>query len=223
MSILESYPSLSQIPLLAVASPSHLESLLNSDAASRCTFEPGEVIYSSESSAVYVGILLSGRAEIHTAAGDERTLLKILFPQDMFGIANLYATDMAFPSVIRASDVCEVLFLEGSRFRDFLENDPATLRFYLQFLSKKIVYLNQKIATFSAGSVEKRLALFLCESKNNDGYLGSMTTLSELLGIGRASLYRAIDKLCSAGLIRHEGNRLIVSNAPALLSYCQNS
>ncbi len=221
-SILNIYPSLSQIPLLSAATASHIERYLTETCTSKRSFLAGDTIYSSETLPISVGVVLSGRAEIYTSESEEGTLLKVISPQDMFGIANLYAADAAFPTVIRATDACEVLFFDGDAFRVFIENDPTVLRLYLHFLSKKIVYLNRKIATFTASSAEKKLGLFLLENHTDRCYQGSMTTLAELLGIGRASLYRAIDKLCAQGLVKHEGNSLILYDPGELLDYCQN-
>ena len=221
-SILNIYPSLSQIPLLSAAPASHVERYLSEERAKKQSFLAGDTIYSSEILPICVGVILSGRAEIYTSESKDRTLLKMIFPQDVFGVANLYATETAFPTVIRATDACEVLFIDGDAFRDFIENDPTVLRLYLQLLSKKIVYLNQKIATFTASSTEKRLGLFLLENHIDGSYRGSMTMLAELLGIGRASLYRSIDKLCAQGLLEHNGGSLTLCNPSALLDYCQN-
>lgn len=223
MNLIESLPLLRDIPIFSIASSAHVEQYLGAEHTQRCCFRAGETIYSSEAPHIRVGVLLSGRAEIHTPESEERAILKSITVKDMFGIANLYAADTAFPTVIRASELTEVLFIDGTAFRDFIENDPKVLRFYLHFLSKKIVYLNRKIATFTAGSAEKKLAVFLSENHVNGRYHGSMTTLAGMLGIGRASLYRAMDKLSALGFLKHEGNELILCDPSALCTDCQTS
>ncbi|MBQ5661825.1 MAG: winged helix-turn-helix domain-containing protein, partial [Clostridia bacterium] len=49
----------------------------------------------------------------------------------------------------------------------------------------------------------------------------SITSLSELLDIGRASLYRAFDKLCEDGLIEKDGRRIRIPDTEALLQAYQ--
>jgi DNA-binding IclR family transcriptional regulator len=44
-----------------------------------------------------------------------------------------------------------------------------------------------------------------------------MSRLAELLGMGRASLYRAIDALCDEGLVEKQGKTILIRNKPALL------
>lgn len=222
MSLLHEIPMLRDIPIFSIASPSHIEQYFNHLTTDRCCFHDGDLIYSSEAP-IRIGILLSGKAAIHTQGNEEHALLKTIAQKDIFGIANLYAADTAFPTIIRATEDTEVLFINADAFRDFIEHDPAVLRFYLHFLSTKIVYLNRKIATYTAGSAEKKLAVFLSENHSNGHYRGSMTTLANLLGIGRASLYRAIDKLVALGFLKHNGNELLLCDQSALCTYCQNA
>ena len=223
MGLLSDFPTLRDIPIFRMADETYLDSCFRTGTTERRWFSEGETVYSSESSHIQVGILLSGKAEIHSSGGEERALLRSITVGDMFGIANLYAADTAFPTVIRAAEATEILFIDGAAFRSFIENNPSVLHFYLRFLSQKIVYLNRKIATFTAGSAEKKLAVFLSENHVQGRYRGSMTTLANLLGIGRASLYRAIDRLSELGFLLHEGNNLILLDPAALCTYCQTS
>ena len=221
MSLYEQFPLLPSIPLFAAASVEHVEQSFCEQDCVLCHFEAGDTVYSSSAEAIRVGVLISGEVQIHSQGVESRALLKTASAGEMFGVANLYATDTAFPTVIRAKQSCEVLFFEGTSFRRFLETDPAVLQVYLRFLSKKIVYLNQKIATFTAGDAEHRLALFLLENQRDGIFTPShsMTMLASLLGLGRASLYRAIDKLSELGLIEHRDGSLCIPDCEALSSF----
>ena len=221
MILYEQYPILKALPLFAAASADHAERCFSESDCMLCHFEAGETVYSSDTAPIRVGVLLSGEVEIHSHGGESRALLKTASTGEVFGVANLYATDTAFPTVIRAKQPTDVLFLEGEAFRRFLETDPAVLRVYLAFLSKKIVYLNRKIATFTAGSAEHRLALFLLENQTEGVFTPthSMTTLASLLGLGRASLYRAIDKLSEQGLIEHRDGCIYLPDREALSTF----
>ena len=203
-------------PLFREASDESLSRYLTESSAERCRFGAGEIAYSSESETLLVGMLLSGVARVQTS---EQALLKNLSVGELFGIANLYAEDEPFPTTILTSAPSEFLFLRGDAVRSLIENDPAVLRSYLTFQSKKIVYLNRKIQTFTAGSAEKKLALFLLDHEA-DGIFQpptSMSGLSELLGIGRASLYRAFDKLTEDGYLIKDGRDLILTDVEAML------
>ena len=88
---------------------------------------------------------------------------------------------------------------------------------YLDFLSGRIRFLNRKIGYLTAGSAERRLALYLASFQKQELVLkDSISSLSELLDIGRASLYRAFDALEEQGLIRREGRSILVPDLKAL-------
>ena len=83
-------------------------------------------------------------------------------------------------------------------------------------MSGRICYLNHKIRYLTAGSAERRLALYLASFEKDIIELdASLSSLSELLDIGRASLYRAFDTLIADGYIEKNGRtiRLIAPDA----------
>ena len=101
-----------------------------------------------------------------------------------------------------------------------LEQDKSFLYHYLGFLSGRICYLNRKIRYLTAGSAERRLALYLSSFQKDTVELdASLSSLSELLDIGRASLYRAFDSLQSDGIITRDGDRITVLSRDALDNY----
>ena len=169
------------------------------------SFSQGETAYSSETKNPQVAILLEGIARVYAKASnnEENALLRTLCSGDMFGIANLYAQDNPFPSKIVAASNLKIAFIDGDIFKEFIETDPIALKNYLAMQSRKIVYLNKKISTFTAGTAEKKLIMFMLDHLDNDTFTVpcSMTELSGMLGIGRASLYRAIDALAGDGTI----------------------
>ena len=185
-------------------------------AAEIVCFDSHTVAYSSSTERLRIGILLSGKARVET---DTQALIKSLRIGELFGIANLFAEDEPFPSVIITTSAAKILFLEGDAVRRLVEEVPSIRRAYFKFQSEKIVYLNRKIATLTAGSAERRLAVFLLDYEHDGIFIPPcpMNRLAELLGIGRASLYRAIDALCAEGLIEKQGKTIYLRNKDALL------
>ena len=93
---------------------------------------------------------------------------------------------------------------------------------YLAFLSEKIRYLNRKIVTLTAGSAERRLAYFLDTSiPENAADIPTITvpmnSLAEMLNLGRASLYRAADRLSEEGFIERDGKTIKVINRKGMM------
>ena len=220
---------MSKIPtsteLLSILRKHPLFATLTSDAVARYFSDSGaeiisfgahEIAYSSSAEHVRIGILLSGKARVET---DAQALVKSLRIGELFGIANLYAEDEPFPTAIVTTSPAKILFLEGEAVKMLIENEPEILKNYLAFQSRKIVYLNRKITTLTAGSAEKKLAVFLLDYEQDGIFTPPcpMNRLAELLGMGRASLYRAIDALCDEGLIEKQGKNLLLRNKDALL------
>ena len=213
---------LTENSLIGSASPQSIETYLTDDTLCERSFEAGEVILSAQNESRYVGIMLSGAAAVTPSSDPSGAVLKVMGKGDSFGIANLYS-EADFPSIITAKKQSRVLFIEGDAFKALIENDPAALRAYLTLLSSKIVYLNKKIATFTAGSTEKKLCIFLAENQCCGEFSStvSMSALADMLSVGRASLYRALDTLSEQGLIVRDGKSTLIPDKNALLQFCK--
>ena len=178
-------------------------------------FEDGEIILSQNKPSHKAGIFLSGEAVATTSDDSKNALLRFFEAGDFFGIANFFI-DENYVSSIRAKKKCRVFFFTEEAIRELLETDKTFLYNYLSFLSGRICYLNRKIRYLTAGSAERRLALYLSSFQKDTIELdASLSSLSELLDIGRASLYRAFDTLIADGYIEKQGRtiRLLAPNA----------
>ena len=170
--------------------------------------EKGEEILSPETREKQAGLILEGKARVTTADNAKKSILRELSQKDVFGIANLFS-NASFVTNIRAVSPCRILFLPELAVRNLLENDRAFLYNYLGFLSSRIRFLNQKICYFTAGSAERRLALYLLSFKSQKVCIDlPLSALAELLDLGRASLYRAFDALEVAGYIEKKGRTI---------------
>ena len=180
-------------------------------------FEDGDCILSPGENSHKAGIFLFGEAVATTTDDSKNALLRFFKTGDFFGIANLF-TNEAYVSSIKAKKKCRVYFFTEQAIRDLLETDKTFLYNYLRFLSGRICYLNRKIRYLTAGSAERRLALYLSSfGKETIELDASLSSLSELLDIGRASLYRAFDTLIADGYIQKNG-RTIHLLAPEAMS-----
>lgn len=184
-------------------------------------FEDGDSILAQNEPSHKAGIFLSGEAVVTTADDSKNALLRFFKAGDFFGIANLF-TNEDYVSSIRAKKGCRVFFFTEEAIRELLETDHTFLYNYLGFLSGRICYLNHKIRYLTAGSAERRLALYLSSFKSDTIELdASLSSLSELLDIGRASLYRAFDVLIADGYIQKEGRTIHLLDADAMIQNYQ--
>ena len=219
MKILDIIPTLASHPLFAGVDLSDADAYWNEKTMQICEFYNGEIAYSSESDTLRVGILLEGSAQIFTGLLGEATLLRTIKVGELFGIANLYAEQEPFPTQIVAKGSCRLLFIDGAAFRELIENNRTMLGNFLALQSRKLVYLNRKITTLTAGSAEKKLALFLLDYEVDGVFTPpcSMSALSDMLGLGRASLYRVLDSLAAQGLIERQDKTILIHDKNALM------
>ena len=185
------------------------------------SYEVGEVICSPADTERKMVIFLSGEAEIYTADEGRSTLLRTVGQGGIVGVANLFSNE-DFVSRVIAAKRCEAMEISPEGYGKILEDDKRAMYNYLAFLSEKIRYLNRKIVTLTAGSAERRLAYFLDTSIPENATEFSeitvqMNSLSEMLNLGRASLYRAADKLTEEGFISRNGKTIKVIDRKGMM------
>lgn len=180
-------------------------------------FSDEEIIHSPASAQRRAGIVLCGKASVSTPHPTKGSLLRFLKVGELFGIANFFSEN-PYASVIRACGECEVFFFPEQAFSVLLEKDRTFLYNYLGFLSGRISYLNQKIGYLTAGSAERKLVWYLHSLGSEEVCLTeSISALSELLDVGRASLYRAFDRLIADGFIVKNGRHIRILNVESML------
>ncbi len=219
MNILESYPNLKNIAIFKEADDESICKYIADDKFYFKNFMPDDEIFSPETQDVPVGIIISGSAKIISADDQKHVLLRTIGGGAIFGISTLYSSDNPFPTKIYTKQKTEVLFILPSALCSLIENDRGAMRGYMTFLNKKIVYLNKKITAFTAGSAERRLSLFLADNEADGVYYAdiSMSALADMLDIGRASLYRALEALENAGFIIRQDKTIVIKEKDALL------
>ncbi len=207
--------------ILGKADEQLLLNMITDGAVRIDSFGIGDEICSPRTKINAVGIMLSGTATVLPLSEGGNTLLKTLCPNEMFGISNLFSDTLPFPTIITSKAESSVLFIDKNSFKYLIDTDKNALEAYICVLNNKIAYLNQKISTLTAGSAEKRLALYLAENECNGLFSSdlSMSSLSDMLNIGRASLYRALDTLIQNGLISKQGKKIFIHDKNALLKY----
>ncbi len=207
--------------LFCDSSPETVREILAATGCYSMRFSDGETVLSPATAEKKAGVLLSGHGVISTPDPTKQMLLRFLEKGEVFGIANLF-TDDPFVSLIQAHGEAKVFFLTEDAIRRLLESDHAFLYRYLGFLSGRIRYLNRKIGYLSAGSAERRLAIYLFSIGQREFRLPvSISALSDLLNVGRASLYRAFDRLENDGHLIKNGRSFFLPDPETLLKAYQ--
>lgn len=172
--------------------------------AERQNFSAGDQVLTEKETRRRIGILLEGNLTVF-APGDDLTPLNRLKTGSLFGVSALFGSPGA-DTRIRAENDGMLLFINED-CAEVLWEDRIIRKNLISFLTDRICFLNRKIAAFTAKGAEGKLARHLSQHADDDGVCKLDTSYSELaksLHLGRASLYRAMDKLEAEGIIRRD-------------------
>jgi CRP-like cAMP-binding protein len=219
MSKLMPAEQLSLLPLFKNTSPDVLARWLERFPCAITTLQAGDSVDTNAPRAL--GVLLEGRLEIQSSDSGRCVILRELSAPDLFGAAALFCENDAPLSHVKSKGRCTLLFIPLEAVRVLLAEDEAFREGYLSFLAGRVQFLNRKIRCFTAGSAERRLALWLAAEREAVPIPTSMSALADMLDIGRASLYRALDTLEGEGLIRRDGRTVTVLSQEKLLKKYQ--
>ncbi len=205
-------------PIFSGIAPNDLYHRLSRAGCSVKHYSSGAIILSPQTDEKMIGMILTGKAVVMTPDSGKSVLLRCLDKGDLFGIASFFIKE-SYVSLIRATTSCKIFCIPESAIRELLESDRDFLYRYLEFLSGRICYLNKKIGYLTAGSAERRLARYLSSFEEDSFILPlSLSALSEVLDIGRASLYRSVECLTADGFIKKEGRKFTILNREAMLA-----
>jgi CRP-like cAMP-binding protein len=173
------------------------------------TYAPSSVLQNSNTDKK-IGIIIKGKAVI--TSSEDGVIIKKLGNNDIYGVAILYDSTK-YLTQVKAISECKVLILEKLFVDKCISYNSKIAMNYITFLANKIGFLNSKISSFTAKSIENKLMTYLLQLPNTDGFVhltADYSTIAKSLGIGRASLYRAFDKLEKDGqIIKNDKNILI--------------
>lgn len=184
-------------------------------------FRTGEDIRTPDADSDGLGIVLSGSATAYTPHPIKKVMLRTFSAGAVFGISDWYAKSESALSRIQANEETEVLTIRPAAVRRLLEESRPFREHYISFLTGRIRFLNQKIEYLTAGSAEFKLSHYLL-SLGEDQTVTlpiSMSSLAEMLDLGRASLYRAFDTLTADGFISKQGKTIILHDRAGMAIY----
>lgn len=175
----------------------------------RCTrgeAPKGGTIYTPHAFRRCLGVVLEGKVQVSKGP----LIMSVLGPGDLFGAAALFNELPDYATTLTARTRCALLFLPQELVEELMARFPAVGRSYVAYLSGRIRFLSGKIDALTAGSAERKLAQYLLSHMEEGKVVldGSATALAKELGVGRASLYRALDALAGEGAIAHTGKHI---------------
>lgn len=165
--------------------------------------QPGERI---DRAGCAVSCINHGSAAVYSLDEERPVLLRYLKAGELFGAASVFSGEAPI-SRVEAKEPTEILEVTRAAVSELLDTDAGFRSAFVAFLSDRIRFLNLRVSCVSAGSAERKLGYWLCSLSDEDSFdlPVSMSDLANLLDLGRASLYRAFDKLTSLGWLKRDG------------------
>lgn len=176
------------------------------------SFKKGDTIYSDTVFNNALGFIIKGTA-FAVSNNQNKVMLKIFEKGMCFGAAALFGGNDTYVSTVTAKTDCEILFLSEATLKVIFEKYPQTAINYITFLSDKVRFLNNKLCVISCMSAEDTLYTYFSSVADSNGYAlipKNMTRFAKMLGLSRATLYRALDILLKNGSILKENNTIKV-------------
>ena len=196
--------ALEHLPLFRGTQPECL--LLALQEAEIREFHNGETILTPTGFPHSLGIVLSGSVVAATRYSCGQTVLSVIAEGELFGAASLFGGE-SYVTLLTARKATAAAFLSEETIRKILSLDSQAVLNYITFLSGRIRFLNERLAILTSGSAEVRLAKNLLNLDDGSGIIpfpDGFRQLAASLGIGRASLYRALDTLTAAGALERD-------------------
>lgn len=161
-----------------------------------------------------LGILLSGKLRVGGTSERKKAVLNELLPGAVFGFATLFEGDRHFESDLRAASAARVLWIGEEHLKELIAREQRIGFNVMAIQSEKIRFLNGRIRSFTAsGGAEKLEGYLRSLERDGDGVLKiplGMSPLSKRLGISRATLYRAFEKLSFSGKLKKAGKNAYI-------------
>ena len=200
--------------LFRPCAPALLEQVLNRPDCTLESFVSGATLHQPPNAQPRLGLVLEGQLQVR----QQRLPVNVLGPGDLFGASSLFHEGDYAAVLIPLSPV-QALFFTQSLVDQLLEREPLVRHNYLRYLAQRIHFLSGRIQSLAQPGAEVKLARYLlCEQQQGVVSL-SAAELARRLSIGRATLYRAFQRLEEDGLIRREGKNVFLPNIPALQAY----
>ena len=158
-----------------------------------------------------IGIISKGKATVRS--GIDGVILNKLNKGDIYGVAAMF-NEPTHSTIVVATSECSVITMDKPFVTACISENKQISLNYIEFLSKKINFLNKKINACTAKSAENKLYNYLLQLPRAGNVIQinvDMSTIAKMLGIGRATLYRAFEKLIENGTIA-KSDKIITLN-----------
>ena len=185
-----------------------LHQLLREAPNSLRIYKEGEYIARQGDACRSLFILMKGnvKTQMENAEGKQLTIDWIKAP-DILAPAFIYASENRFPVNVEATELCEVLVMDRTRFEAFMHAQLAVMRNFIAIISDRSLFLSRKLNEFALQSLKSRLLNYL----QMHGGIHNQQEVAFILGVARPSLARALSELIAEGKITMTGKQVVLN------------
>lgn len=212
------YKNIEKCLLFNGLTESEISYLLHSASCREKQYKKNDLIAGSDEELRELLILVEGsvKGEMVDFSGKTIKIEDIDSPR-MLAPAFLYGKNNRYPVDIVATKAAVVLSISKPSFIQLLQTNEKVLTNYLNSISNRAQFLSTKIRFLSFQTIKGKIAHFLLQlsaRSNSDEFFmpKSQNELSEMFGVARPSLGRAIRELDSEGIIKAEGKNIKILN-----------
>ena len=192
--------------------------MLNCLGSRARSFQKGEYIFLSGQSKPYVGILLSGRAQIvrENIFGDTMIIGR-LQKEELFGEIYACMGEEVMPVSVVALENCDVLLLDVGRMVHVCKSacpfHQQLIANLLRIIAKKCAMINRKMSYLTHKTIRGRLEAYFYDLMELRGsyeftLLFNKQELADYLCVDRSAMSRELSNMKRDGMIDYNGRNI---------------
>lgn len=205
-------------PIFKGLTKDSIELELNRITYTKKNYSPKSIVAMSDDECRYLHIVISGivKGEMTDYSGkvmriEELGAGKPLAPAFIFGENNRYPVD-----IVTITDTI-LLSIPKAALLTLLQKNQVVLNNYLGLVSNRAQFLTSRIRLLSFQTIKGRISHYLLNLQKQSGtnpfeLSMSHNALSELFGVARPSLTRALREMNNDGLIEAKGKQITIHN-----------
>ncbi|WP_294372953.1 Crp/Fnr family transcriptional regulator [uncultured Clostridium sp.] len=190
--------NLENCELFSGLSSDYINELLKKTPHKIMHYKKNDFIYTHLNFSHELGVILKGNVFVYKVLyNGDRFLLNKLDRYSLLGASCIYGNTDIFPAEVQARRNTDVLFLSQDSLKELFLSEPLIMTHFLNFMSNKVFFLNNKIEMLALPSIKERLELLIDKKVYTLDNLNkiSKTQLCYELSTSRSSLYRALNEL----------------------------
>ena len=216
-------PLLQKCLLFKDKSESEINKLLSNINLKIIHCHKDDLLFSTESCADFLGIVLSGGIEVQKVFPDGKILRVNTFTTGhIFGGFIMFAQEPLYPVDVVAIENCQVMFISRENLLKLLITDTEILGGFLKSISNRLLLLHEQIDILSLNSISKKIAYYLIKSLARQKSVNlvklpfSKTAWAEYMNVSRTSLARELRQMSQDDLLSFDKKIIEVKNARKL-------